>query len=105
MIDKSVDARLELEKADESLAKFLSWQDSNEGKAANLRRIQESHKGILFSEWESQLMKVERATSRCRSTTNNLIELINTSLYLSNLITECSPGKLLKVKSLEQQWK
>lgn len=27
MIDKSVDARLELEKADESLNKFLYWQD------------------------------------------------------------------------------
>ena len=50
-------------------------------------------------------MKAERATSKCISTTNNLIELINNNLYLSNLITECSPGKLAKVKSLEQQWK
>lgn len=38
MIDKSVDARLNLEKADESLTKFLSWQDSNEGKTANCYR-------------------------------------------------------------------
>lgn len=105
MIEKLVDARLELEKADERLSNFLSWQDSKEGKAANLPRIQESHKEILFSKWESQLMKVERDTSRCRETTNNLIELINNSLHLSNLITYFSPGKLPKVKLLEQHWK
>ena len=53
MIEKSVDARLELDKADERLTNFLSWQDSKEGMAANLPRIQESHKEILFFEWES----------------------------------------------------
>lgn len=87
MIDKLVDAMLELEKADESLNKFLSWQDSNEGKVSNLPKIQETHKEILFSKWESQLMKAERATSRCKSAINNLTELINNSLYLCNLIT------------------
>jgi len=39
MIEKSVDARLELEKADERLTNFLSWQDSKEGKGANFPRI------------------------------------------------------------------
>ncbi len=105
MIEKLVDARLELDKSDEKLTNFLSWKDSKEGKDANLPRIQESHKEILFSEWESQLMKVERATSRCRATTNNLVELINNNLHISNLITDYSPGKLPKVKLLEQHWK
>jgi len=50
-------------------------------------------------------MKAKRATSRCRAATNNLIELINNSLHLSNLITDCSPGKLSQVKLLEQHWK
>jgi len=39
MIDKLVDARLELEKADGSLNKFLPCQDSNEGKATKLPKI------------------------------------------------------------------
>lgn len=68
----------------------------------NLPKIQESHKEILFFEWESQLMKAERATSRCRSMTNILIELMNNNLYLCTLIIECSQGKLPQVKSLEQ---
>lgn len=104
MVDKSVNARLNLEKADERL-NFLSWQETKEGKAVNLPQILESYKEILFTEWKSQLMKAERAISRCRSTTNNLVELINDTLYLSNLITECSPGKLPSVKALEQTWK
>jgi len=105
MIEKLVDERLESDKQDERLTNFLSWQDSKEGKAANLPRTQESHKEISFSEWESQLMKVERATSRCKITTNNLIELVNNNLHLSNLITDCSPRKLPKVKLLEQKWR
>lgn len=105
IIEKSMDGRLELDKVDEILTNFLSWQDSKEGKAINLPRIWESHKEILFSEWESQLMKVERATSRCRIATNNLIELIKNSVHLSNLIIDFFLGKLPKVKLLEQKWK
>jgi len=50
-------------------------------------------------------MKVKRATSRCRSAIGNLIELINDTLYLSNLISECTLGKLPLAKALEQTWK
>jgi len=39
MIEKSVDARLEIEKADERLTNFLSWQDWKEGKVSNLPKI------------------------------------------------------------------
>ena len=65
----------------------------------------ESHKEILFLEWQSQLMKAERETSRCRSVTGNVVELINNTLYLSNLISECTLGKFPSVKALEQIWK
>lgn len=46
-------------------------------------------------------MKAERKTSGCRSTTSNLIELINDTLYLYNLISQCTPGKLSSAKTLE----
>ena len=64
MIDKSVDVRQKLEQADEKLTEFLSWQETKEGQATNLPQILESHKEIMFLEWQSQLMKAERATSR-----------------------------------------
>ena len=77
----------------------------NQGQAANLPQILESNKEILFLEWQSQLMKMERATSRCISVIGNLIELINDTLYMSNLISECTPGKLPSAKALEETCK
>jgi len=53
-------------------------------------------------EWQSQLMKTERAVSRCKLSTSNLIELINNTLYLSNMISQCTSSKLLLAKTLEQ---
>ena len=53
-------------------------------------------------EWQSQLMKAERAVSKCKLSTSNLIELINNTQYLSNMIYYCTPGKLILAKTLEQ---
>lgn len=50
-------------------------------------------------------MKVERETSRARATINGVIELVNNSLHMSNLISDCSPGKLPKVKALKHHWR
>jgi len=52
LIDQAVNTRLEFEDADDKVTNFLSWQSTTEGRAANLPKIQELHKKILFSEWE-----------------------------------------------------
>jgi len=100
--DKSADATTDLEQADETLTNFLEWQETDKGQATSLPKILESHKEILFTEWQSQLIKTERAVSRCKLTTSNLVELINDTLYLSNMISQCTPGKLTSAKTLEQ---
>ena len=56
-------------------------------------------------EWEQQLMKSERATSRAKNLMNNTIQLINDSLYATNLISDCTPGELPKVKEANSRWK
>lgn len=73
--------------------------------AANLLKIQELHREILFSEWESQLTKSKKVTSRATATMNGVIELVNDSLYMANLSSDCSPVKLPKAKALEYQWR
>jgi len=102
IVDKSVEARQDLEQADETLTNFLSWQESSEEQASDLPKILESHKDILFLEWQTQLMKAERETSRCQLSTSNLIEFVNDTLYLSNMISQCNLGKLTSAKALEQ---
>ena len=49
-------------------------------------------------------MKADGAISRCKSTTSNLVELVNNTLYLSNMISQCTPGKLTAAKTLEQSY-
>ena len=99
--EKVEKARTELDQAQETIAAFLDLQDTDQGKAANLPRILESHKDILFTEWQSQLIKVERAVTRCKSTSSNLVELVNNTLYLSNMISQCTQRKLTTMKTLE----
>jgi len=95
-------ARNELDQAEEVITTFIYWQDSEQGREANLPRISETHKDILFTEWHSQMMKAERAASRCKATSSNLVELVNNTLYLSNMISQCTPGKMTTTNTLEQ---
>ena len=44
IIKKSVDAKQDLEQANETLTDFLTWQNTNEGQATDLPKILESHK-------------------------------------------------------------
>ena len=46
-------------------------------------------------------MKAERAILRCKATTSNLVELVNNTLYLSNVISQCTPGQLTATNMLE----
>lgn len=97
--DKITNARTDLDQCKEKINNFMEWQDTDE--ASTAPKILESHKEILFIEWQSQLMKAEREISKCKLTTSNLVELVNDTLYLSNTITQCTPGKITPAKSLE----
>jgi len=105
LIQNVITLRQEIDDADEKISEFLNWQDTEKGKEANLPRIEEKHKEILFTEWEHQIMKAERAISRARSMMNNITQFINDSLYSINLISDCVPGSLPKVKETENRWK
>lgn len=95
-------ARNELDQAEETITAYLDWQDSDVGKAANLPRIQETYKDILFTEWQIQVMKAERAASRCKSTANNLVYLVKNTLYLANMISQCTRGSITTTNMIEQ---
>ena len=94
--------RGELDHAEETISEYLEWQDSEEGKAANLPQICETYKNILFTEWETQVMKAERAASRCKIIATNMIDLVNDTLYLANMISQCTPGSITTANMVEQ---
>jgi len=95
-------AREEYNQAEEDITSYIEWQDSKSGKEANLPRILEVHKNILFTEWQTQILKAERAASRCTLTAGNLADLVNDTLYLANIVSQCTPGKITTANALEQ---
>ena len=78
-------------------------EDTPEGKAENLSRIHVTYKDILFMEWNTQVMKAERAASRCKMIASNMINLVNDTLYLANMISQCTPGSITTANMLEQR--
>ena len=94
--------RAEYNQAEEDISSYLEWQDSKSGKQANPPRILEVHKNILFTEWQTQILKAERAASRCTLTADNLADLVNDTLYLANIASQCTPGKITTAYTLEQ---
>ena len=95
-------ARNELDQAEDAISDYLEWQDTEEGKVENLSRIHEAYKDILFTEWNTQVMKAERAASRCKIIASNMIDLVNDTLYLANMISKCTPGSITTAGMLEE---
>jgi len=58
-----VDMRLENDEIHKMISDFITWQESEDGKKTDLMKLEESHKDILFTDWDSQLKQVERATT------------------------------------------
>ena len=95
-------ARTNLDQAEEDIIEYIKWQDTPEGQAANFARISVNCKNILFLEWETQVMKAEVAVSRCKTISKSIINLVNDTLYLANMISQCTPGNLTTANELEQ---
>jgi len=51
------------------------------------------------------LIKAERATSRAKGIMNNVTQMVNDNLYAINLIADCSPSQLPRVKETDHRWK
>jgi len=100
--DQVEQIRAEYNQAEGDISDYLEWQDSKSGKQANPPRILEVHKNILFTEWQGQILKAERAASRCTLTAGNLADLVNDTLYQANITSQCTPGKITTAYTLEQ---
>ena len=48
-----VDMRLENDEIHKRISDFITWQESKDERKANLPKLEESHKYILFIDWDS----------------------------------------------------
>ena len=83
---------------------FIAWKNTEDGRKANLPKLEELHKEILFASWDSRLKDVEKTTTDAAVVPNSVIENINENLHSANLVAESILGFLPNIKQLELQW-
>ena len=67
--------------------------------------MEESHKDIMFTDWDSRLKQAERAIVIAAGVASSIIEFVNENIHGSNLVKECISRFLPNVKQLEQRWR
>ena len=106
MIDKLkkqvIDMRFEYEETHKNISEFITQQESEDGRKVDLPKLEESHKEILFADWDYWLKRIERKITVTTATTNNIIEAINKNLHGADLVVESIPGFLPNANQLEQ---
>lgn len=80
------DLRTYFDDVEEKIAGYITWQDSAKWISANLPRIEESHKDIVFREWEIFLKQIETTIFNVRDISNDLIAAISDNFFQENLI-------------------
>jgi len=69
-----VEMRLEYDEIFKKVFDFITWKNTEDGRKADLPKLEESHKEIVFANWDSRLKEAEKATSDVTAPTNNFIE-------------------------------
>ena len=94
------DLRNDYDLINEKINDYLAWQKTEEGRKASASIINENHKEILFSNWDAQIRRAERAAEEASTTANTLTNCVNDNLHKANLISETVPGYLPRVNQL-----
>ncbi|MCY6488064.1 hypothetical protein, partial [Actinobacillus pleuropneumoniae] len=55
LTNQVIDMRFEYEEIHKNISEFITWKESDEGIKADLPKIEESHKDILFTYWDTWL--------------------------------------------------
>lgn len=96
-----MEMRLEYNEIFKNVFDFITWKNTEDGRKANLPKLEESHKENLFASWDSWLKEAEKATTDVLVAVNNVTENINENLHSANLVAESIPSFLPNAKQLE----
>lgn len=55
LMDKVFDKRIEFNDLITRIFKFIEWKETKKGRRANLPKIEETHKDIIFMDWDAQI--------------------------------------------------
>jgi len=100
-----IDQRSEFNDLNTNISELIEWKETEEGRIANLPDIEETHKDILFTDWDVWIKQVELAVARVARVAKNIVKVVNYTLHTTNLMKECNPKELPDLNDLDQNWK
>jgi len=83
LIDQMFELRTYYEDINNKISDFIIWQDNTKGMKANLPRIQDSYKDLLFRYWYIRLTKVEEAIYKARDLAGQVTKTVRESLAVT----------------------
>ena len=86
IINQVVELRLEYDSIFKKVSDFLNWKKFEDGKRADMPKINESHKEILFAKWDSRLRDAEHDMEDAVVAANSVVECVNKNLQNANLV-------------------
>jgi len=86
LTDKAMEQRTEFKDLNTRIFEFIEWQETKDERKANLPEIEETHKDILFTDWDVRIKQAELAITRAAEVSKNNIKAVNHTLFSANLI-------------------
>lgn len=104
MIDQIFELRTYCEDINNKISDLITWQDNIDEIKANIPKIQESYKYLLFRDWNIRLKHYEEAIYRARYLAGQVTKIVRESLEDANIITECPEECLPDTQTLIEYW-
>lgn len=78
---------------------------NKEGMRANFLEIKETHKDILFMDWDARIKQDELAMTRAARVSKNIVKVVKHNLNATNLVKEGNLKILPNLNDLHKSWK
>lgn len=99
-----IDKRTKFTDLNIRISKFIEWQETKDGRKANLPEIEETHEDILFTYWDARIKKDELAVAREVGVSKNIIKVVNHTLFVTNLLKEDNLKEMPELGALHKNW-
>lgn len=104
LVNQLLDIETYFDDIEEKIAGFLTWYENFDERLDNLPRIEESHKEIIFGEWEIHVKNGEATVFNAIEISNNPIEVVTHKLFQENIISNGPKGAFPNIKPLTKMW-
>ena len=99
LTDKVIDQRTEFTNLNTKISEFIEWQETKEGRKANLPEIEKIHKEIILTDFDVRIKQEELVVARVVGVSKNIVKVVNHTLFATNLVKE---GNLKELPDLNE---